>query len=65
MFGQEWGGYATFGFILALILALWAVFHVAQSQKRPLSKAIWIAVVLFIPYLGFLAWLLFGPRSGR
>lgn len=65
MFGQDWPPYATFGFILALILALWAIFHVAQSGRTPLGKAIWIVVVLFLPYLGFLAWLFFGPRARR
>lgn len=65
MFGQEWSGYAGLGFAFALILALWAVFHIAQSRGGPLGKAIWIVIVLFIPFLGFVAWLLFGPRSGR
>ncbi len=64
MFGQDWS-YVSFGFIFALILALWAVFHIAQSRSGPLGKAIWIAIVLFIPFLGFIAWLIFGPRSGR
>lgn len=65
MFGQEWSGYVTFGFLIALVLALWAVFNIAQSRSGALGKAIWIVVVLFLPYLGFFAWLLFGPRTAR
>jgi hypothetical protein len=65
MFGQDWPPYVTFGFLLALVLPLWSVFNVAQSRASPLAKAVWIVVVLFLPYLGFLAWLLIGPRSGR
>jgi hypothetical protein len=65
MFGQDWPPYVTFGFLVALALALWAVFHIAQSRARPLAKALWIVFVLFVPYLGFLAWLFLGPRSGR
>jgi hypothetical protein len=65
MFGQHWPGYVTFGFLFALVLALWSVFHIAQSRAGPLAKSLWIVLVLFAPYLGFLAWLLFGPRSGR
>ncbi|MGE0827746.1 MAG: PLD nuclease N-terminal domain-containing protein [Hyphomonadaceae bacterium] len=65
MFGQDWPPYATLGFIVALILALWAVFHIAQSRSGPLGKAIWIVAVLFLPYLGFIAWLIFGPRAKR
>lgn len=64
MFGQSWT-VLGFGFAVALVLALWSVFHIAQSRSGPLSKAIWIVLVLFIPYLGFLAWLFFGPRSAR
>lgn len=66
MFGQTWGPVYGFGFLFALVLALWAVFHIAQNEKTgPLGKAIWCVLVLFVPYLGFLIWLLFGPRSAR
>ncbi len=64
MFGQDWNGIGL-GFLIALVLALWAAFHIAQSDRTPLAKAIWLVVVLFIPFLGFLAWLFFGPRSKR
>lgn len=65
MLGQHWGQYGL-GFLLALILALWAVFHIAQSEiARPFSKAVWIVIVLFIPLFGFLAWLFFGPRAQK
>ncbi len=65
MFGQSWEQFGL-GFLLSLVLALWAVFHVAQSERtRPFSKAVWIVVVLFIPFLGFLAWLFFGPRAQK
>ncbi|MBL8551898.1 MAG: PLDc_N domain-containing protein [Hyphomonadaceae bacterium] len=65
MFGQDWPPFVTIGFLIALVLALWSVFNVAQSSATPMSKAIWIVVVLFLPYLGFLAWLFFGPRTAR
>jgi hypothetical protein len=64
MFGQDWSTIGI-GFVFALILALWATFNIAQSRASPLSKAIWIVLVLFIPFLGFVAWLFFGPRTGR
>ena len=65
MFGQHWSMPVGLGFLLALVLGLWAVFHIAQSGRTPLGKAVWCVVVLFIPYLGFFAWLLIGPRGGK
>lgn len=65
MFGQDWPPYLTFGFVFALILALWACFHIVQSRSGPLGKAIWVAAVLFIPFFGFVAWLIFGPRTAK
>jgi hypothetical protein len=65
MFSQHWPSYVTLGFVFALCLALWSIFHIAQSRTSPFGKAVWIVLVLFVPYLGFLAWLFIGPRSGR
>lgn len=61
MFGLEIG---FLGLIL-LILVLWAGFHIIQSSISPFAKAIWVVVLLFLPFLGWLAWLLFGPRASR
>jgi hypothetical protein len=64
MFGQEWH-YAGFWYLFSLVLALWAVFNIAQSRSGPLGKAIWIVVVLFLPFLGFVGWLVIGPKRSR
>lgn len=64
MFGQDWGGIGI-GFLIALTLALWAVFSIAQSPARPFVKAVWIVIVLFVPYLGFLLWFFVGPRMPK
>jgi hypothetical protein len=64
MFGQDWDGGMTFGFMVALLLAIWAVIHIVQSRSTgPFGKALWSIVVLFLPYVGFVAWLVFGPRA--
>jgi hypothetical protein len=65
MFGGDIDYPIGIGFVFSLILALWAVFHIAQSRSGPLGKAIWIVLVLFVPLLGFFAWLLFGPKRAR
>jgi Phospholipase_D-nuclease N-terminal len=65
MFGREWEG-ITFGFMIAAILALWAVFSILQNrEKGNLSKAIWIVAVLCIPFFGFGGWLFFGPKAQK
>lgn len=59
MFGLEFGIFALVG----LVLFIWAVVHIVQSDASPLGKAVWIAVVLFFHIFGFLAWFFFGPRA--
>ena len=52
------------GFIL-LALDLWALISVIGSRASTGSKVIWVLVILFLPVLGFIAWLIFGPRAAR
>ena len=33
------------------------------DRMREGGKVLWIVVVLLLPFLGFLAWLLFGPKG--
>lgn len=52
------------GFIWLLII-IWAVVKVAQSRASSLAKLIWILLLLFVPLLGFILWLLMGPKTGN
>jgi hypothetical protein len=52
------------GFIL-LVLDIWAIVSVVGSGASTGGKVIWVLVILFLPLLGFLAWLAFGPRTSR
>lgn len=52
------------GFIL-LALVIWAIISVVGSTASTGGKVVWVLVLLFLPLLGFIAWLLFGPRSVR
>lgn len=52
------------GFIV-LVLDLWAIISVVGSPAGTGTKVIWILVILFLPILGFIAWLFFGPRGSR
>ena len=60
MMGMEFVG--VFGLIL-LVLIVWAGLHIVQSNASMGGKVIWIVVLLVFPFLGFLGWLLFGPRK--
>jgi hypothetical protein len=51
-----------FGLII-LILDIWAIIKTFNSPASAGSKAIWIAVILVLPVLGFLLWLIFGPKG--
>jgi hypothetical protein len=52
------------GFIL-LALDIWAIISVIGSNASTGKKVIWVLVILFLPLVGFIAWLIFGPRSAR
>ncbi|MEX0759714.1 MAG: PLDc N-terminal domain-containing protein [Tistlia sp.] len=60
--GIEIGG--LFGLII-LIADIWAIINVVQSSASTGSKVIWVLVILILPLVGFLAWLLFGPRGNK
>lgn len=49
------------GFIL-LICVIYAIIKTAQSRASGSTKVIWIVVLLFLPVIGFILWLLLGPR---
>jgi hypothetical protein len=57
--GIEVGG--IFGLIV-LVLDIWAIVKTVQSGASTGAKVVWILVVLIFPVVGFLAWLLFGPK---
>jgi hypothetical protein len=52
------------GFIL-LVLDLWAIISVIGSRAGTGTKVLWVLVILFLPLVGFIAWLIFGPRANR
>jgi hypothetical protein len=47
------------------VLDLWAIISVIGSSASTGGKVLWVLVILFLPLLGFIAWLVLGPRSGR
>lgn len=53
------------GGLLVLILDVWALISILGSSASTGRKVIWVILVLLLPVLGFILWLLFGPRAGR
>ena len=49
--------------LLILIADIYAIVQVVQSGTGTFSKVLWILLILFLPVLGFLIWLIFGPRG--
>jgi len=49
--------------VLVLIAQIWAAVNVLQSEAGTGAKVGWIALVLLVPVVGFVIWLLAGPRS--
>ncbi len=58
------GGYGIWG-ILVLIADIYAILTVLQSSADNLKKAVWVAIIVVLPVLGFILWYFLGPRSGR
>jgi hypothetical protein len=51
--------------LLVLIADVWAIVNIFQSNASTDRKVIWTVIVILLPVLGFLIWLLAGPRTNR
>ena len=49
--------------IIVLIADVWAIISISQSGATTGRKVLWIVIVLLLPVIGFLLWLLLGPKS--
>ncbi|MEM8815659.1 MAG: PLD nuclease N-terminal domain-containing protein [Pseudomonadota bacterium] len=52
-----------FGLVL-LILNVWAIVKTLSSKASTASKVLWTVLILVLPLLGFIAWLIAGPKGG-
>lgn len=58
--GNAFGGILS---LIWLIIVIWAIVKVAKSGASTLAKIIWILVLIFFPLIGFIIWLIFGPKG--
>ena len=49
--------------LVHLALVIWAVVSIVQSSASTGKKVGWILLIALLPVLGFIIWLLLGPKS--
>jgi hypothetical protein len=58
--GVEVGGFLG---LLLLVVMVYAIVKIVQSNSGTGSKVIWVVLILLLPLLGVILWLLFGPKG--
>ncbi len=53
-----------FGF-LVLVADVWAIVNIMGSGRRTGDKVLWVIVILLLPVVGWIIWLVAGPRSHK
>ncbi|PJE30192.1 hypothetical protein PSM7751_03470 [Pseudooceanicola marinus] len=51
--------------LIVLIADIYAIYQVLTSAASGGAKILWTLLILILPVLGFIIWLLAGPRGGR
>ena len=51
------------GGLILLVLNVWAFVSIIGSNNSTGSKVLWCLLVLLLPIIGFIIWLIAGPRS--
>ena len=52
------------GGLLILALDIWAIVSIIGAGTSTGSKVLWVLLVLLLPIIGFIAWLVAGPKGG-
>ncbi|KMK67621.1 PLD nuclease N-terminal domain-containing protein [Puniceibacterium sp. IMCC21224] len=55
--------FAGLGGLIILALDLWAIVSIIGSNRDTGAKVLWTLLVLILPVLGFIIWLVMGPRA--
>lgn len=49
--------------LIVLVADIWAIVNIVQSSITTGKKVLWTVLVILLPVLGFIIWLLAGPKS--
>lgn len=50
--------------LVLLVLNIWAIVSTVSSSAGVGPKVLWIVLILILPLIGFILWLLLGPKAG-
>lgn len=53
------------GGLVVLILDIWAIVSILSSGASTGSKVLWILLIVILPLLGFVIWLVVGPKGNQ
>lgn len=51
--------------IVTFLLDVWAIISIINSSADRRGKIIWVLIVAILPVLGFIAWVLGGPKPDK
>lgn len=51
------------GGLIVLVLTIWAIVSIVGARTATGAKILWILFVLLLPVIGFICWILFGPKA--
>lgn len=57
--------YAGIGGFIILALNVWAIISIIGSAASTGAKVLWTLLVLVLPVIGFIIWLIAGPKSNK
>ena len=51
------------GGLIVLVADVWAIVNIFQSRADTGMKVVWTVLVILLPVLGFILWLIWGPKT--
>jgi len=51
--------------LIVLAADIWAIVNIFQSNSSTGAKVLWTLLVLLLPVLGFIIWLIAGPKTAK
>ena len=51
--------------VIVLLLDIWAIVSIVTSNRSVGAKVLWTLLVLILPIIGFVIWLVAGPRAKK